>query len=62
MVGGARIELATRAMSTSVASVKLLIFHGFSTRQTADLANLEAVFQLPEFTLNQPGTVGVALS
>ena len=57
MVGVARIELATPAMSTPAASAKLLIFREFIVQQTPDLANLEAVFQSPEFTLNQPNTV-----
>ena len=57
MVGVARIELATPAMSTPAAPAKLLIFHDFSVEQTPDLASLEAVSQPSKFTLNQSNTV-----
>ena len=57
MVGVARIELATPAMSTPVATAKLLIFQLLIVQQTRDLAHLKAVFQSPEFNSNQSNTV-----
>ena len=58
MVGVARIELATPAMSTPEAPAKLLNFQGFSMGQAPDFANLAGVFQSTQLSLNQSNTVG----
>ena len=61
MVGVARIELATPAMSTRAAPANLLIFQGFRMRHEGVLANMEAILQRLEFNLNQANTVDAIL-
>jgi hypothetical protein len=62
MVGVARIELATPAMSTRAAPTNLLIFRASNKAENPICPTKNAIRQCFEFTLNQSNTVGAALT